>query len=349
MDNKLFFVTLNWSSTELLANMIVSVEANTPEPHTWIVVDNGSRRDEEDKLFEFFGMNRGPEIPGVRAYSPLYPDFPRAPENIRHAVFASDPSVTMGGDFWIHPGSEFKTRMDVWQHEVKRWSFENIILCTGKNLGCILGHNLAFDMAQFLAEGQPHEIVMVDTDVVITEPGWLTNALTWADAHPQAGIIGMEHSMGGICAPAIFLDTFGNWYLHDEQAAIHEPAEGESVGLGLALIRWPVLQAGLHFDTGFRVYFKQDDDLCFQVRAALGLEVWVYPVGCIHYGSGSLKENRYVVDGVANGWDEFDKVKQANQRYFAAKWAWALRNRRKDMHEEAEHLSKMKQVMGERR
>jgi hypothetical protein len=118
--------------------------------------------------------------------------------------------------------------------------------------------------------------------------------------------------------------------------------------LGFALIRWAVLEAGLRFDPGFRMYYKQDDDFCFSVRADLGLEVWAYPVGCVHWGSGSLRANSYQV-GEASGWDEFDSVKQDNQRYFTKKWRWALTDRRRNMEEQAAHLAEMKRVFAERR
>jgi len=96
----------------------------------------------------------------------------------------------------------------------------------------------------------------------------------------------------------------------------------------------------LRFDTGYELYYKQDDDFCFQARLDQQLEVWVFPVGGVHAGSRSLIINQYDVAD-HHGWDAFDKVKQKNQRYFAKKWAWALRGRRLDREAELKHLDEI--------
>jgi GT2 family glycosyltransferase len=302
-----YFVTLNWNTTELLEGMVKSVEATTAEPHKWIIIDNGS--DEQN----WVALCRW-----------------------THERFAGD---------CARVGVEAHTiNSDRWYWDAGLGSFKAVIVRLDENAGCILGHNLAFNTACVLANGEPHEIVMIDTDVVINEQGWLSKARAWADEHPEVGIVGMEHGPRAVCAPAVFLDTNGNWYLHEPQMQRAEPVEGESVGLGFALVRWPVLDVGLRFDLGFKLYYKQDDDFCFQVRADLGLEVWVFPVGNIHFGSGSLQANEYQC-GDAGGWDEFDQIKQANQRYFAQKWNWLLRGRRKNMEGEAAHLVEMRREM----
>lgn len=302
-----YFVTLNWNTTELLIDMVKSVEATTPEPHRWIIVDNGSANGQVAALFDF----------ARRTF----------------------------GNFIIM-GAEGGTDQLCWRDSLA--VLPTAIVGSRVNLGCVEGHNSAFDVARFWSNGEPHEIVMIDTDVVITERGWLSRVRSWADERPEVGIVGLEHGPNAVCAPAVFLDTNGNWYLHETQMGKAEPAEGESVGLGFALVRWSVLRTGLRFDTGYQMYYKQDDDLCFQVRADLGLEVWVYPVGNIHYGSGSLKANEYEV-GEAHGWDEFDEVKQDNQRYFAKKWRWALGDRRRNMGEQAAWLAEMKGRMESRK
>jgi len=298
-----YFVTLNWNTTDLLIKMIESVEATTPEPHKWVIVDNGSNAANRMQYLAWFQGSYGTIWKGV--------------------CRAGDKLALLRSVDWTIAESR-------------------------ENLGCVLGHNAAFDTVHGLVHGEPHQIVMIDTDVVVTENGWLSKAMAWANLHPEVGIVGFEHGPGAVCAPAVFLDKCGNWYLHEPQMQRAEPVEGESVGLGLALIRWPVLEAGLRFDIDYVMYYKQDDDLCFQVRADMGLEAWVYPVGNIHRGSMSLKRNQYKC-GDASGWDEFDQIKQANQRHFAAKWAWALEGRRKTMEEEAANLRMMHRRMSERR
>lgn len=317
MEPITYFVTLNWNTTGLLQDMVGSVEVTTPVPHTWIIVDNGSDDKNQVSLYDW-----------------------------AHRFFSGD-LVIIGTDH-IDANNEPRLRSSA-------QNMDAVIVRSDENLGCIKGHNLAFDVARMLSNGEPHEIVMIDSDVVVTEAPapayhscWLSLVRKWADRHPEIGIVGMEHGLDVPCAPAVWLDTNGNWYLHQEQMQNAEPVEGESVGLGFALVRWPVLQAGLRFDPVFEMYYKQDDDFCFQVRADLGLEVWVHPVKNVHYGSGSLQANSYQV-GESSGWDEFDVVKQRNQTYFTKKWRWALKERRRNMEEQARHLAEMKQVMADRR
>ena len=299
-----YFVTLNWNTTGLLMDMVGSVEVTTPEPHVWVIVDNGSDEENEAALYWWVGQT------------------------------FKDP-VVIRQDFSYSQTGELE-------------SVDAIVVHLPENQGCIKGHNLAFDIARLLNRGELYEIVMIDTDVVVLEEGWLSSVRRWAGDRPNVGIVGLEHGPNAVCAPAVFLDTNGNWYLHETQMKKAVPAEGESVGLGFALLRWPVVEAGLRFDTNFVMYYKQDDDFCFQVRADLGLEVWVYPVENIHFGSGSLRANEYQV-GEAKGWDEFDEVKQKNQAYFTKKWRWALEDRRRNMEEQAAWLLEMKETMAERR
>jgi len=209
-----------------------------------------------------------------------------------------------------------------------------------------VGHNRALDMAAECHE--PHEVVLIDTDVTVQEGDWLSRVLNWTHWHPKIGIVGLEHSKAEVCSPAIFQTPAGYWYIHEEQTQTARPAEGESAGLGFALIRWQVLATRMRFDPAYRMYYKQDDDLCFAVRACLGLEVWAFPVENIHWGSGSLKQADYVC-GDCQGKGEWDEMKAANQRLFAERWQWALRPRRETMEQEAQHLAEMKMRMNMRR
>jgi len=223
-----------------------------------------------------------------------------------------------------------------------------------ENLGCVLGHNAAFAICQHLGGGmhlgRPYDVVMVDTDVEVYHQGWLSEVNQFVRVrsanNEQVGIVGLEHSEAEICAPSVALDPHGYWYIHPEQPLRAGPVRAESVGLGFALLKSPVPE--LRFDTGYELYYKQDDDLCFTVRSELLRDVWAYPVSCIHWGSRALRENNYQV-GRADGYDEFDKIKRQNQAYFARKWAWALRPRRPSLHAEQIHLERMRRLFASRK
>lgn len=59
-----YFVTLNWNTTSWLERMIESVEATTPEPHRWIIWDNGSDQKNWKELMAFlktpYAIGTGP-------------------------------------------------------------------------------------------------------------------------------------------------------------------------------------------------------------------------------------------------------------------------------------------------
>ena len=228
-----------------------------------------------------------------------------------------------------------------------------IFIRSSENLGCILGHNLAFDVCAEIAKvrgWQYYDIVMVDTDVEVYHHGWLSEVEDFAVKHTSphpVGIVGLEHSSDEVCAGAVALDTSGNWYLHKDQTSTKTPVRAESVGLGMAVLFWPV--PTLRFDEGFKLYYKQDDDLCFQVRANLGLDVWAYPIDMVHWGSGGLRLNEYDVSEEARGRKPFEEVKRKNQAYFTRKWRWALAGRRANLQAEQKHLEEMDKLMLERR
>lgn len=265
-----FFITLNWNTTNLYKDMITSVEIATPEPHTWITVDNGSNDDQ-----------------------------------------------------W---------------HELKLWaqahSLHNdangSLIRFPENRGLILAHNRALEIARL--SQQPFDTLLINTDVTVSERGWLTRMLQWADKRPHAAIIGLEHNEANQCASAIFLDTCGNWYIHPDQPTRAIPTRGESVGFGMVFIRWQAWKSGLMFDPLYEMYYKQDDDLAFRARAT-GLEAWAFPIGCNHWGSGSIKTN-----GPPGGKEAFEAIKRENQRRFAERWAFALRPRRTTLAAEQDHL-----------
>lgn len=299
-----YFVTLNWNTTDLCSKLLSTVEETTPEPHTWIILDNGSVPEERARLLDV-----------VRAYWP--------------------------GGYQVRHANDARVATPAWG--------QALVLLADENMGCVKGHNLAFDAVAAARGRQPAEIVMCDTDVEVAQPGWLTAARDFADKAGNIGIVGLEHSGAEVCAGAVFLDPSGNWYLHADQTMRAVPVRAESVGLGMALLRAPVVKAGLRFDEGFKLYYKQDDDLCFQVRANLGLDVWAYPISMTHWGSQALRANAYAVDAATQGWEAFDAVKRANQKYFAQKWAWALRGRRPNLAAEAAHLTAIDALMRERR
>jgi GT2 family glycosyltransferase len=219
------------------------------------------------------------------------------------------------------------------------------LLRLSQNVGCVLAHNLALDFAAAYANGNPYEVVLVDTDVEIHAPAWLAEVRQWVWLRP-VGIVGLEHSRAEVCAGAVFLDPQGYWYIHPGQTHQAVPVEAESVGLGWAWLSSAVCAAGLRFDTGYQWYYKQDDDLCFEVRRR-GWEVWAYPAAGVHWGSGALRVNDYQVSGDIPDRAAFDAVKRRNQEYFARKWTRVLRARRRDLSAEAAHLTAIKDIFSE--
>lgn len=303
MEKNLFFLTLNWDTSGLLQVMVDSIEKHAGRAVNWLVLDNGSDR-EQWRLLSSWAYGRGGRV-----------------------VVSRGRDVNMIAE--IANGLYPRPRM--------------VIVRRPENLGMIVGYNTLLDLAAAITKGQPHEVFLVNTDMLIKGP-FLAPVLQWAEDRPEIGIIGLEHSRGEVCAAAIFLDTAGNWYTQGGQTSRAEPVEGESVGLGFCLVRWPVLQAGLRFNPKYEFYYKQDDDFTFQVRYELGLQIWAYPIDCEHRGRAAIRAHDYQV-GPATNQVEFEEMKGRNRARFAADWADFLRGRRGNMEAERVHLDMMRQAM----
>jgi len=305
-----FFLALNWDTSDHLAAMTESVE-DTVGPVTWLILDNGSTPAEWGKLMDW-AFDRGGRVTiskkkDIRSIAPL--------------------ALGVAGQ-----GAVALT----------------VIIRRHENLGMIHGYNQLLDLALNLSDGEHHDVVLINTDVRVNQVGWLYDVLEWLKDRPEIGVVGMEHSRGELCAAAIFLDTVGNWYTQAGQTRQAIPVEGESVGLGFCLVRWPVLEAGIRFSPEFEFYYKQDDDFTFRIRHELGLQIWAYPVDCVHLGRASILEHDYKV-GPATNQLEFENMKKRNQKRFADRWEWLLRGRRPSLQAEARHLEEMRAAMGERR
>ena len=303
-----FFLVLNWDTSDHLVAMTESIEKTVGwSPVLWLILDNGSKPDEWDKL-RVWATDRG-----GRVIISKYNDMSRV------ATLANE------GD------------------QLAR----TVIIREDKNVGMIHGYNQLLDLAYKIADGESHDVVLVNTDMRVMQVGWLDDVLNWLEDRPEVGIVGMEHSRGEVCAAAIFLDTAGNWYIQGGQTKQAIPVEGESVGMGFCLVRWPVLQAYTRFSPAYEFYYKQDDDFAFRVRYNLGLQIWAYPVDCVHLGRASIIAHDYQV-GPATSKIEFENMKKRNQETFAETWLWMLRGRRGGMEAERLHLDQMRIVMADR-
>lgn len=306
MDKELYFLTLNWDTTEHLQAMVESIENQVGGALNWLILDNGSERQQWRKLYSWAYGRSGRVV--VSRLS-----------DVRHIAGIASATTPRP---------------------------RTVIVRRTENLGMIVGYNTLLDLAWALAKGK-HEVFLVNTDMRILGP-FLDEVLQWADARPEVGVVGLEHSRGEVCAAAIFLDTAGNWYTQGGQTKRAEPVEGESVGLGFCLVRWPVLDAGIRFNPEYEFYYKQDDDFTFQIRLKLGLQIWAYPIACAHLGRASIRAHNYQV-GPAKNQVQFEEMKTRNRTRFSSDWADFLRGRRGNMGAERAHLDTMRRAMADAR
>ncbi len=208
-----------------------------------------------------------------------------------------------------------------------------------RNLGIPVGMNQAFDLMD--AEIGPWDVILADHDVEILDPGCLEGSeVGWSQrmrqlvrSDPRVGIVGAigRHAGGS----PVYYNEIGHWYRRDDMLA---NGEGEMVEFSLVLFAQALMERGLRFDEGYRIYDGCDQDLGFRVRS------WGYTIHSLsldirHYGQQAMKDAEYQWDG--GGWEEWELMRIENQRRFRVIWNKWLRPRRPSVTAEAEHVQAM--------
>lgn len=191
------------------------------------------------------------------------------------------------------------------------------------NGGCGIGRNIGMRLVQ----SDSDYITLIDNDIVLTK-GWDTEMIKFMDANPQIGICGPSTNFAG--TPQLLdkkvyklptkldeVEPFAQWYkdTHRGQAMMVPPG---FVVIGFVMmIRKACYDAlkypdGSLFDEQFKLYGKEDNDLC--VRASRAGWKMAYFRGCYvhHWGSKSLA---VLGDAGYKQWDE-------NNKAFEKKWGF---------------------------
>jgi len=231
------------------------------------------------------------------------------------------------------PGRKLR-RQRVWQ-----------IVHLPHNVGCPPARNLALNLIEEEQEGRDYDVVLMDSDIEISDPEWVNKVREVLTEHSLCGIVGLKRGRDERGSSPVFHfptpDGRLYWYQWPE---LSEGGEGESVGFGFVFIRGDLVRAPyrLRFDTRYEFYDGQDQDFCFHARA-LGWECWTVPVQVQHWGSGALYINDWKISDEIQGPEAVQAMRHRNQRRFIEKWRDFLAPaRRQSVAEEMAHLAAMK-------
>ncbi len=193
------------------------------------------------------------------------------------------------------------------------------VVSNGRNLGFSAGCNAG------LAACRPDEdVVLMNNDVVVLEPGWLTALQDGAYAHPANGVvgarlIGSDGRIGhlGSYMPPVTLrgEQMGGLEVDINQS--RRLREVESVVFALAYLRRDCIDRVGALDEDFFAYFE-DSDYCLRVQRAGLRVVYAGTVGAVHHNNVSTREN-----GV-DFWAMFER----SGRVFRRKWGRWLEEER---------------------
>ena len=186
------------------------------------------------------------------------------------------------------------------------------VLPQPQNLGYARACNLGMTAAD-----PADDIVLLNNDVVVDDPQWLTNLQAAAHSDPAAGVVGarlladdgrISHLGSYLLPVSLRGEQLGGQELDVGQC--RRTREVEAVVFALVYLRRDTLDRVGLLDESYFAYFE-DSDYCLRVRRA-GLKVLVAgDVGAVHRGNVSTRENK------VDFWPMFNR----SRKIFAKQWS----------------------------
>jgi len=193
------------------------------------------------------------------------------------------------------------------------------LIRNARNLGFTKGCNLG------IAAARPDEdIVLMNNDVIVVDPGWLAKLQDAAFAAPDVGVVGARLvdgqnvvlHLGAYMMPLTVMgQQMGGFELDVNQAA--RDRQVESVVFAQAYLRRECLDAVGPLDEDLFAYFE-DSDYCQRARRAGFSVVCAGGVTSVHHQSTSTRENKV----------DFWSVYGRSRKVFTRKWAQWLEHDR---------------------
>ncbi|KAA5595965.1 glycosyltransferase [Blastochloris sulfoviridis] len=171
-------------------------------------------------------------------------------------------------------------------YEANRVPFR--IVTAGENRGFSGANNLGISVAR-----APH-LLLLNSDVIPVEPGWLQKMLAVIEGRADVGIVGARlfYPNGAIQhdGMAFVWEPAWNVHLNKHPRAGLEPLEGETqaasaqdiVTAACLLIRWSTYEAIGGLDEGYLIGDFEDSDLCMKVRQQGLKTILVKDINLIH-------------------------------------------------------------------
>ncbi len=180
-----------------------------------------------------------------------------------------------------------------------------------RNLGFVKGNNIGIG-----ASDPASDLVLLNNDMIITQPDWLKQVRRLAESDPDIGIIGVRllDGKGTFLHAGTFmpLATFWGQHIGNNEKNINQfnqTREVESVVAACMYIRRELVEKIGMLDEAFFSYFE-DTDFCLRARKAGFKVVCAGGPLLVHFENTSTKVNKV----------DFSDMFKKSQRIFIGKW-----------------------------
>ena len=168
------------------------------------------------------------------------------------------------------------------------------------------------------------DVVLLNNDVVVEEPQWLTRLQAVAQGDPEAGVVGarltsadglLSHLGSYVLPVTVRGEQLGGQQIDVGQA--RRTREVEAVVFAFVYLRRETIDRVGMLDESYFAYFE-DSDYCLRARRAGFKVLYAGEVQAVHHGNVTTRENN------VDFWPQFNR----SRKIFAKTWAeWLDRGR----------------------
>jgi GT2 family glycosyltransferase len=181
------------------------------------------------------------------------------------------------------------------------------LLSLKPNLGFSGGNNAG--MRHAVAKYDPAYVLLLNNDMEVLEPGWLTELVRAAESEPGAGAVGckllmpgglIQHAGGRFSPSLVAYHPFENTVDDHSHDGIHD---SDFVTGACLLIKREVLEKVGLLDQGFNPIYFEDCDYCARVRRAGYRVIYDGKASLQHYNPRAPRKNFSLEDRKYGGWN----------------------------------------------
>jgi GT2 family glycosyltransferase len=196
------------------------------------------------------------------------------------------------------------------------------VICNDRNLGFTKGCNIGMDATE-----PDEDVVLMNNDIIVVDPDWLTRLQEIAYADATTGVVGTRlvdgdgriNHLGSFMQPvSVYGQQEGGGEIDINQCVRDRPVE--CVVFAQAYLRRDCIDKVGNLDEAFFAYFE-DTDYCFRAHTAGFGIVYAGSVSPVHFHNTSTRENK------VDFWAIYNKSREV----FVEKWARWLEHDRYEL------------------